>query len=561
MTNEIPPILLGSYTTADGERDLLVHPSLLRAHALISGMTRMGKSREAASILLQQLNRGEQIVVIDPHGSLFHLIQEYMVAGGAFHDPAWRENVLFYDLPEATKKGLYPSFDILAQDLPAHNVAMSILDAFHSVWPELDAAPAFDSCVLMGCALLKHHNLPINDLPVILNNKSLRNRLLEGIGDREITSFFHDYFDKLERDQKREVGSTLRRMYQILFSPELRYSLANNSQPNLANFTTFLAEGKSAFVNLKFPNSVLMQLWGALLLSAIEQAALSRLDLPDAERRYCTLFVDEFMTFTTKDETKMNTFLQRTAGAGLSLYLCHQDLSKMPPLMRGALNNCALRIAFNVGPDDAEYHAPHFFEYDPHRIKDVQYGPHPPRYTFYSAQEQWEIFQGELAGLKKREAYIKLPNGMIAKIYTPDMPNSTGDPAVLAVEPDAVVLDPAALTEIQDYYRNTLFRPQEIIERELEYREEKALSGFRNWKSAQAENAQQSVAHSQRTSRQQVVQATTTESSVETLVGPQTLSKEEVVVTETAAATIPTSAPPQTTATKPQPDEDESDLL
>ncbi len=459
------PILLGDrIDPRNGTlHPLIVDPEYLRGHALFSGQTQKGKSRQGDALLLQLLDKGQQIILLDPHGTMFNFIRSYMVATGAFSDPAMFDKVLFVDLPEWTKQGFYPSFDVLRRDLPLQTVAVGFLEAVHRVWPELDASSALDTIVLFGCAVLIYHKLPITLLAKFINKKVFRDRLLETFPDEEIVSYWWEEFDYLEPRQKAiETGAIRRRLRRLTFEPELRYSLSNASGYNLIDIGKLLDQGTSLIVNLHFPTDLSSRLWGALLMVAIEQAVKARLGLPEEQRKPYTAFIDEFPLFVSKENSEegFNTFLQRTLGAGFSMWLCHQNMSSVPESLQGALQNCGLRFCFQVF-DDAEYAAKYFFKVDPHLVKHRVYGQGMPHTTFYSSEEQRTMHYQALMGLDFREAMLRLQDGWTGRIRTPD----------LNLPPD---FDESQVAPINEYYRNTLFRTKEAIEADLQPRIEKA---------------------------------------------------------------------------------------
>ena len=94
-------------------------------------------------------------------------------------------------------------------------------------------------------------------------------------------------------------------------------------------------------------------LLGALILSQIELATLSRSDARESERRPFYLYVDEFPNFATSSFAGM---LSEARKYGLSLTLSHQSLSQLEDPMRGAIyGNVGTLICFQVGAEDAEY--------------------------------------------------------------------------------------------------------------------------------------------------------------------------------------------------------------
>jgi len=114
-------------------------------------------------------------------------------------------------------------------------------------------------------------------------------------------------------------------------------------------------EGKIFIANLSKgligeDNSALL---GALLITQLQEAAMSRVDTPEEERRDFFLYVDEFQNFSTESFVNI---LSEARKYRLSLILAHQYISQLLESVRDAIfGNVGTLIAFRVGPDDAEF--------------------------------------------------------------------------------------------------------------------------------------------------------------------------------------------------------------
>ncbi len=90
-------------------------------------------------------------------------------------------------------------------------------------------------------------------------------------------------------------------------------------------------------------------LLGALLVTALAQAALSRSDTD--KRPDFHLYADEFQSFATSG---FSLILSEARKYGLTLTLAHQYIEQLPDGLREAVfGNCGSMIAFRVGAGDA----------------------------------------------------------------------------------------------------------------------------------------------------------------------------------------------------------------
>lgn len=102
-------------------------------------------------------------------------------------------------------------------------------------------------------------------------------------------------------------------------------------------------------------------LLGSLLLTSVEQAALSRADIPEEERRDHALYLDEFQTLTTPSTAIM---LSESRKYRLSLTLSHQLTHQLDDdTWHAVLGNCGTLVSFRVGSEDAERLAPAFSKF------------------------------------------------------------------------------------------------------------------------------------------------------------------------------------------------------
>jgi hypothetical protein len=113
-------------------------------------------------------------------------------------------------------------------------------------------------------------------------------------------------------------------------------------------------EGKILLVNLAKGKigADTSTLLGALLVSRLGLAALSRADQSEEERRDFYLYLDEFHNFTTLSLAGMLSELRKYR---LNLILAHQYLAQLDErLLAAIIGNAGTIISFRLGPQDAE---------------------------------------------------------------------------------------------------------------------------------------------------------------------------------------------------------------
>ena len=99
-------------------------------------------------------------------------------------------------------------------------------------------------------------------------------------------------------------------------------------------------------------------LLGAMFITKIQQAALSRAKVPEDERRDFYFYVDEFQNFATE---AFSSILSEARKYHLDLTIAHQYIAQLPDDVKAtAFGNVGSLIVFPVGGDDAEYLAKEF---------------------------------------------------------------------------------------------------------------------------------------------------------------------------------------------------------
>jgi hypothetical protein len=414
-------------------------------HGAIFGSSGSGKSKLLQSIFLQHLSKGHGVGLIDPHADLALDILKSLIASGYFRKEEAFDQLIFLDFAN----GSYVPFNVLNQSYDPHTTALNALEGMIRVWPELETAPLFQSLFLAAVTALIACRLPITPyLYHILTDGEFRKACLLRVTDPLIHQTFTNYYEKLGREQAQAAGSTLRRAFLLSFSPIIRNALG---QPdNWLDFRTMMNRGKSVIISLGGLEDETKRLIGAMLMVAIEQAALSRKDI--AERRPFTLLVDEWGSFAAQERT-IATILSQCRKFGLRLYLAAQSLAQVSSTrLSGALENCKLNIAFALGRQSAEIQAKQIGLADPFAIKEEAL-TQTQHSQYQSITDQFERWNQELMNLPTRCCYVKVQEKEAVRITSLKIRQPTVDQQELA----------AVLTEYKCRYQRSEQQAKEAL--------------------------------------------------------------------------------------------------
>lgn len=320
----------------------LNHEHRLR-HMHIIGATGTGKSTLLLNLLVQDIEKGLGIALIDPHGDLIDSVLE-RIPQDRFDD------VVLFDGGDDEKP---IGFNILeAQSEIEKNVLSSdlveIFKRFSTSWGDQmsvvlgNAISAFLECERKGSLL---------DLRRFLIESEYRNEILRYVRDENIKYFWNNEFNLLKRAG---IGSILTRLDFFLRSKLIRNIVGQNEGINLENIINtkkvLLVKLSQGIIGEE--NSYLL---GSLLVSKLHQAVMQRQLKGSQERDPFYLYIDEFQNFITPS---MKAILSGARKYHLGLILAHQDLHQLKDTDSGLTNslitNAGIRVCFRVGDFDAQ---------------------------------------------------------------------------------------------------------------------------------------------------------------------------------------------------------------
>jgi len=287
------------------------------------------------------------------------------------------------------------------------------VEAFRRVWPEtLAEAPRFAQILRNAALILALNGLSLLELEPLLTNKAFRMRLLATTTDPLAVSFFTHQYDKWGREQAIFASPVLNKVSAFLFKPQVRLMLGANE--NCLDFRQILDTGQVLIVNLGgFHDEETQRLLGALLITALEQAAFSRSHQAPAARNPFFCLIDEFPLFCSRDQTSLARILSECRKFRLHLGLAHQTVTQLPgQRIQGALENAKLKIIFGTGRQTAEAIVKDLFSPDPHAIKhevadaEAQDRSHP---LFDPLFEQYETAIQRIQQQPSQHVLVKLP--------------------------------------------------------------------------------------------------------------------------------------------------------
>lgn len=315
-----------------------------RQHSYVVGKTGTGKSTLLRNMILQDIEAGEGVGLIDPHGDLALDLLD--------HIPPHRTRDVIYFNPADRE---FPIGLNLLRTVPDDRrdlVASGLVSAFKNVWSE-SWGPRLEY-ILYGCiaALAAVENATLLGAQRMLTDKWYREWVVGQVDDPMVRSFWENEFSGYDKRLLSEAVAPLQnKIGQLVMSPLIRNIVGQvRSRIDLRfvmdDHRIFIANLSKGHLGEDKSN-----LLGSMLVTAFQLAAMGRSDVPVSERTDWFLYVDEFQNFATDS---FASILSEARKYRLNLTLSHQYTKQLrEPIRDAVFGNVGTMISFRVSESDA----------------------------------------------------------------------------------------------------------------------------------------------------------------------------------------------------------------
>jgi len=388
--------LIGENSFRGDVRPIYFTPQDRMRHVYAIGQTGTGKSTLLVQMALEDIRQGKGVCIIDPHGELvdktLSLIPEHRYEDVIVFDPA--------DI--ASPMGL----NMLEYDFSRPEQKSFIVDELYGIMDKLydmktSGGPMFELYMKNAILLLMEDapNEPatLMEIQRLFTDDAFRERKLARIHNPVVIDFWEKEAAKASGEHSlANMSAYITSKFNVFTTNDFMRPIIG--QPHSAfNFRQAMDEGKILLISLSKGKigDFNMGLLGMVIVGKLLMAALSRTDIPEAERKEFNLYLDEFQNFTTD---AISTIFSEARKYALSLTVAHQYIGQMSDKIRTSVfGNVGSKIILRVGMDDAEV-----FERDL-----------VPTFT-----------KNDLANLKAGQAYAKLLlNGQVTRPFNLQLVN------------------------------------------------------------------------------------------------------------------------------------------
>ena len=316
-----------------------------RRHVYVIGKTGMGKTTMIENMIVQDIQAGNGVAFVDPHGDAVEKIINYI--------PSDRINDVVYFNPADLDFPI--AFNPLESVDPKykHLVASGLVGVFKKMWAD-SWGPRLE--YILNNTILALLDTPGNTMlgiARILVDKKFRKKIVDNVRDPIVKSFWIDEFaNHNEKFRSEAIAPIQNKVGQFLSSSVIR-NVVGQTKSSI-DLRSLIDNKKILLLNLSKgrigeDNSALL---GAMFITRLQLAAMSRVDIPEEQRPDFYLYVDEFQNFATES---FASILSEARKYRLNLVIAHQYIEQLSEEVQPAVfGNVGTIIIFRIGAADAE---------------------------------------------------------------------------------------------------------------------------------------------------------------------------------------------------------------
>jgi len=317
-----------------------------RRHFYCIGKTGMGKSNLMENMAIQDIQAGHGLAYVDPHGEgaekLLDFVPSNRINDVVFFNPADLDFPIAFNVMEKVEFRY------------RHLVAGGLMGVFKKVWPDVWSARMEYILSNAILALLEYPDATLLGVNRMLADPEYREKVVSNVTDPIVKSFWvTEYARYTQRYEIEATAAIQNKVGQFISNPLIRNIIGQTkSSINMREimdsqkiFIMDLSKGRIGEDNSR--------LLGALLITKLQLAAMSRVDIAENDRKDFYLYVDEFQNFATESFANI---LSEARKYRLNLTLGHQYINQMDEIVRDAVfGNVGTLSVFRVGAEDAEF--------------------------------------------------------------------------------------------------------------------------------------------------------------------------------------------------------------
>ncbi len=344
-------VILGVNEFRGAKKEIRLSENDRRRHTYVIGSTGMGKSILLTNVAYQDMLDGRGFAFIDPHGDAVELllskVPEDRIDDVIYFDPGDIEHPMGMNMFEFTSE---QQKDFIVQE--GLNMLQSLFDPSNQGFFGPRGQHMFRNAALLLMA--DPNGATFIDIPQCFTDPEFVKSKLKYVKDKAVFDYWTKEFPASQKSS--DAGDVI-----TWFASKWGPFLSNTMMRNILgqtksgfNIREIMDSKKIFLVNLSKGRlgDINSNLLGMILVMKFQQAAMSRADMPEDERKDFCLFVDEFQNFATES---FESILSEARKYRLNLFLANQFMTQLTDKIREAiLGNVGTVMSGRLGVTDAE---------------------------------------------------------------------------------------------------------------------------------------------------------------------------------------------------------------
>ncbi len=342
--------LIGYNEYRGTKTDVRLTEDARRRHLYTIGQTGTGKSNFLKELAKQDVRAGKGVCIIDPHGDFADDVLAAVPKERA-------EDVIYFD-PSDTGRPL--GLNMMEYSTPEQkgfvvNEMINIFDKLYDL--KATGGPMFEQYMRNAMLLVMEDpesGSTLMEIPKVMSDERFRRMKLRKCKNPVVKDFWTKEAEKAggEAALANMVPYITSKLTPFVANDLMRPIIAQ--QESTINFRDVMDNQKILIINLSKGKigEVNAQLLGMIVIGKLLMAALSRVDMPEDERKDFYLYIDEFQNVTTDSIAQI---LSEARKYRLSLTIAHQFIGQLSEeISKAVFGNVGSLCAFRVGAEDAE---------------------------------------------------------------------------------------------------------------------------------------------------------------------------------------------------------------
>lgn len=327
-------------------------------HFYVIGQTGTGKSSVLQVMIRQDLQNGDGLAIVDPHGSLIEDILPFI--------PRERADDVIYFNPADMERPM--GLNLLEGNTweEKEYVALEAMNIMVKLFNEEIFGPRIQDYFRNGCLTLMSdpEGGAITDIVRLFTDDDFQRLKVEHVTNPIVRSFWEHQMAKTGAREKQEMIPYFAAKFGQFVTNTMMRNIIGQTK-SAFDFAKVMNEKKILLINLSKGSvgEINSKLLGLIVVSKLQMGALARQKMAKEQRKDFFLYIDEFQNYITDS---IEVILSEARKYRLSLNMAHQYIAQLEgedgksKVKDAVFGNVGTMMSLKVGAQDAEYLAKEF---------------------------------------------------------------------------------------------------------------------------------------------------------------------------------------------------------